>query len=662
MTRSLGTEAVHVELGNGAWTVRWPGVGVHAGPFSARVHANGGARRSGDAAGAWTLEVGDGYGRPGAWAHWTPRGDAPALALHVPSDGGTVVASAAYRATAELPIERLIPLTGTIDLAAPANGVARLVNGYDSWAYAGVRSAEALGLSWWNAAYAATGRALAIQALEATRFATAIASRPEADRVLVDVACGATPPVQPAPGSWGYETLPPPGLALPARPGDEERSPAIALLASRDAFAAVEELAELAGSVSGARRWRGAPISGWESWYHYGLVVSAEHVIANARTLRERYADRPGFDLVQVDDGWQVTYGAWWPNDRFPEDLTELTAQLRALGARPGLWLAPFMVQPGAPGVASDHPEWAIADEDGAPALDRHGRWGIDATHPDARAWLHDLGARVRGWGFEMVKLDFLSLGAIEGERHDRRATGTAALRDGLRAFLDGLGDDVYVLACGAPMLPLAGLCHGNRIGHDLAVPVLLRDFGQPLDNWTAFSGIRPQGRNVAARWALHRRWFDADPDVVMAWGSDGAAGGYGIEESRALATVAALCGGPFLLADELTALRDEERAVLEHAGLLDLACGDGFRPIDLFERIDAPELEHFFDQPHDLASVWIANRGGRRVAALFNWTAELATCRVPDGFAGARELWTGATVHDVSLDVPPHAVRVLVA
>ena len=210
--------------------------------------------------------------------------------------------------------------------------------------------------------------------------------------------------------------------------------------------------------------------------------------------------------------------------------------------------------------------------------------------------------------------------------------------------------------------LPVVGLCHGNRVGHDLAVPVLLRDFGQPLaEEWTAFSGIRPQARNAAARWALHRRWFDADPDVVMAWGSDGAPGGYGIEESRTLATLAALCGGPFLLADELAALRDEERAVVEHADLLDLAWGDGFRPTDLFEHIDAPALEHFFDQPGDLASVWITNRGDRRLAALFNWASELAACRVPDGFAGARELWTGATVHGVSLDVPPHAVRVLV-
>ncbi len=47
------------------------------------------------------------------------------------------------------------------------------------------------------------------------------------------------------------------------------------------------------------------------------------------------------------------------------------------------------------------------------------------------------LGAQVREWGVDMVKLDFLYQGAQEGLRHDPRVTGTQALRTGLRAFVD---------------------------------------------------------------------------------------------------------------------------------------------------------------------------------------------------------------------------------
>jgi alpha-galactosidase len=664
MTRSFGNDRVELELGEGTWTARWPGVGITAGPLAARIHVDGGGVRSDAGPGGWSIETGDGYGRPGAWARWKPRDRGPMLAVHVPADGDIVVVVVGYRAAVAQTLDRIIPLGGLVDLGAPPAEATRLVDGYDSWAYAGVREADRLGVSWWNTAFSrdAGGAGLAVQALDAERFATAIASRLEGGELLVEVSCGATPTVESGEGTWGYETLPPPGLGLPVPPGATEQAPPIALTARSDPLTAVEDLAALAGAVSRARHWDGAPVAGWESWYHYGLVVAPEQLLANARVLRERYAGREGFDLVQLDDGWQVTYGAWWPNDRFPEDLSELTAALRALGARPGLWLAPFMVQPGAPGLGTAHPEWSVRDDDGAPVLDRHGRFGLDASHPEVLAWLRELGAQVRAWGFEMVKLDFLYLAAVEGMRDDARVTGTEALRRGLQAMIDGLGPDVYVLGCGMPLLPAVGICHGNRVGHDLAVPVLLREFGQPLsDGWTGFHGVRPQARNVAARFAVHRRWFDADPDVVMAWGSDGATPhGYSIEESRALATLAALCGGPFLLADELTALSADERAVLEHPGLLDLARGGGFRPADLFEHPDHPEVEQFFAQA-DLASVWLAQRGSRRVAALFNWTDEPAKRVVPVGFAGAAELWTGSRVDGPSLEVPPHAVRVLV-
>ncbi|HEX6313079.1 MAG TPA: glycoside hydrolase family 36 protein, partial [Acidimicrobiia bacterium] len=564
----------------------------------------------------------------------------------------------AYEASREGTLERLVPVAGPLEWSASPPARSRLVEGYDSWAYAGVRSAGEPGTSWWGTVVAGGDAAVGVQALDAHRFATAVTSRPGREQLLVAVTCGATPPEAIVAGTWGYETLAPPGLGLPLEAGTTERTPPIALTAARDPLAVAGELAALAGKASGARRWTGAPIVGWESWYHYGLVVEPEHVLENARVLLERYGTRPGFDVIQLDDGWQTTYGAWWPNDRFPADLRELTDAVRALGGRPGLWLAPFMVQPGAPGLGTEQPGWMVRGDDGAPLLDRYGRLGLDASNPAVVDWLRDLGRQVRAWGFEMVKLDFLYLGAVEGGRHDARSTGTAALRRGLGAMAEALGDDVYVLGCGMPLLPAVGVCHGNRVGHDLAVPVLLREFGQPLqDGWTGFHGIRPQARNVAARFALHRRWFEADPDVVMAW--DGETDGYSVEEARTLATVAALCGGPFLLADELAALPQPARAVLEQPGLLDLVGGDGFRPVDLFARVDRPETEHFFTQGEP-PSVWRAERGGRPVAALFNWADAPSSRPVPDGFAGSSELWTGDDVEGPTIEIPAHAVRVL--
>jgi alpha-galactosidase len=246
-----------------------------------------------------------------------------------------------------------------------------------------------------------------------------------------------------------------------------------------------------------------------------------------------------------------------------------------------------------------------------------------------------------------MVKLDFLYQGAQEGLRHDPRVTGTQALQIGLGTMVGQLGDDVYVLGCGAPMLPMVGTCHANRIGHDLAVPVIARDFGQPLDDgWTGWKGIKAQARQAAARWFTHARWFHNDPEIVMAWGSDGRGGpdGYSLEESHTQAVVAALTGGPYLLADELQSLLPEERAVLEDAEVLDLAWDEhGFRPVDLFDAVDSGTM-HAYDQPDALPSTWVAERNGRTVTALFNWTDEPATRTAPDG---------------TTVDLPPHAARI---
>lgn len=291
------------------------------------------------------------------------------------------------------------------------------------------------------------------------------------------------------------------------------------------------------------------------------------------------------------------------------------------------------MVQPASFGPAAEHPEWMLRDRGGATVVDRHGRHALDASHPEARAWLHDLGRRVRAWGFDMVKVDFLSVGAYEGARHDASWSGTRALHAGLTALVDGLGENVYVLACGAPLLPVVGLAHGNRVGHDLAVPVRLREFGQPTPAWNGMRGVVVQARNVAARAALHRRWFDCDPDVVMAWGSDGHdPDGYSLEESRTLAVLAAACGGPYFLADDLATLAPAERAVLGDAELLPLVWGDGFRATDLFDAPDDVQVEHTFAVPSRVPSVWVVERGDRRFAVCFNWGDGPAALVTPDG------------------------------
>ncbi len=518
----------------------------------------------------------------------------------------------------------LTPLVDTVldrfTISGKASGQfqTRLVEGYDSWSWAGVRRADNPGRSWWRAAFVGSSGAITASARTANRFVTAI----RWDNGEIAIQSAGAPLLPALPDTWGFTAGDTTDLDLPVDAGTTVTSEVFAFSFGSDPLTAVESDAAASGEAMRARKWSGAPILGWESWYHFGLSVKPENVLSNARLMREHIPD-PRFDLVQIDDGWQKAYGAWWANKHWPEDMGEMVKSLNALGCRTGLWLAPFMVIPNGPGIGTDHPDWCLMDPiTSAPLLEpRHNRWSLDASNPEVLEFLRGLGEQVRAWGFDMVKLDFLYFGSQTAVRHNPKITGTEALRLGLKAFINGFGEDRYVLGCGMPMLPAVGLCHGNRIGHDTAMPRVHMEFGHPASDWTGYLGIVSQARNIAARWALQGRWFDCDPDIVMAWGADGAeAAGYAPHEARLLAAIAALCGGPCFLADDLAQLSKEEIETLSDPKFLKRCWGPGLRPLDIFDHPDNPGIEQAFEIPIDLARDWSATRKDQDVSLRFDW------------------------------------------
>lgn len=129
--------------------------------------------------------------------------------------------------------------------------------------------------------------------------------------------------------------------------------------------------------------------------------------------------------------------------------------------------------------------------------------YALDVTAP---ATLDHLGAVFAGLmadGYDVFKLDFVYAAAWPGA-HTAPTTRSAAYREACRHIRDVVGDDAYLLACGAPVIESIGVFDGIRIGPDV---------GPVWADGTYASAHR------AMSTSLHRLWLgsviDTDPDVV---------------------------------------------------------------------------------------------------------------------------------------------------
>jgi alpha-galactosidase len=247
----------------------------------------------------------------------------------------------------------------------------------------------------------------------------------------------------------------------------------------------------------------------WCSWYSLYTGIDEARLLKILHDL----SDLP-FDVFQVDDGWQIAIGDWQPNAKFPAGMDGMAARIKASGRKAGLWLAPLLVVPSA-SLYREHPDWLLYDAHGRP-VSAGFNWGeqlyaLDTTHPGVLDWLRALMKKVRGWGYDYAKLDFLYAGALPGKRRVDMPR-EAAYREGLRIIRDALGE-AYFLTCGAPVLPSLGLCDGLRVGPDVA-----GYWTSHRDDDLLMNTATPGTRN-AIRTTLQRLWLkplvQTDPDVA---------------------------------------------------------------------------------------------------------------------------------------------------
>ncbi len=355
------------------------------------------------------------------------------------------------------------------------------------------------------------------------------------------------------------------------------------------------------------------PLTGWCTWYYFFGENTERDVMANVERI---CAERLPLDVIVVDDGYQAADGDWTRlnEQRFPRGLAWLAAEIKRAGKTPALWVAPFAASESSR-LVQEHPEYLLRDESGEPVFSwRHWNekcFSLDLSREDVLDWLRQT-FRVLSdtWGFDLFKLDFLYTASAPGVRHDPNVTRAQALRRGLEAIRETVGDKI-LLGCGAPLGPSIGIVDLMRIGPDVSVnwePFFQGDLTSPA---TAYAM-----RNTLTRAFLHNRLWQNDPDCVLVRPRKGRRTRQGegddsslvLNEMRTMVSLIGLSGGAVLNSDHLPSLR---RGRLKYLKQILPPTNCAAQPLDLFEH----ELPQVFALP--VKTDW----GEWCVVGLLNWT-----------------------------------------
>jgi len=259
------------------------------------------------------------------------------------------------------------------------------------------------------------------------------------------------------------------------------------------------------------------PVFGFNDWYCSYGKDTAEKFLSNVDyvvSLSPTNGNRP---FAVVDDGWQVKGdaggtngpGLWFrTSPKFSSNLTmpDFAGLVRNAGARPGIWVRPLIADPDQPR------EWRLARD----------RNYLDPSVPEVRAYVRQVMARLKGWGFELIKHDYSTFDLMgqwenKGQKDvtrdgwafaDHSRTTAEIIRTFYQDIRDAVGNDELILGCNTIGHLAAGIFELQRIGDDTS--------GQ---EWAR---TKKMGVNcLAFRAPQHGTFFAADADCAGQMAAD---------------------------------------------------------------------------------------------------------------------------------------------
>ncbi|MEI9960411.1 MAG: hypothetical protein WDM76_04545 [Limisphaerales bacterium] len=426
---------------------------------------------------------------------------------------------------------------------------------------------------------------------------------------LMNVFGGATTPADVAP--HGYVN------------GDVISSPTMFVGFGTDWRVAMENYAAANTNFAPRLPWTNGVPFGWNSWGVIQENISYTDAIAVSdyffvNLMGNNFANH-GTVYLNLDAFW---------NDNFsPAQLQSFVNHCHAKGQKAGIYFGPFVFF----GSANDTTNWFVEGttntyrysevllRDGNGNFESvDGGLAVDPTHPATRQRIDYYVNLFTNWGFDYVKMDFLSHGAMEGVHHDPNVTtGIQAYNQGMQYVLNAINGRMFISESIAPLFPYQ-YAHGRRIACD-AQTSRIDDTEYTMNS-------------VSYGWWLDNLYQFNDPDVMVF--------GNGADTNEAQSRlISGAVTGMLLNGDDLTTAAGQTAAkrFLTNSAINDVArTGQTFMPVE--GNTGNGAVNTFVRQDGATWCIAVFNYGSSSV----NRTIDLNRVGLPSGNYIATNLWDG--------------------
>ena len=420
----------------------------------------------------------------------------------------------------------------------------------------------------------------------------------------------------------------------PVAAGEKLKSDLFYVVGIDDPVTALPEYSDLCvREMIGVPRLKFDVPYGFCTWYYYLSDISEQTVSNSVEDLVALRGKLPA-KYVQIDDGWQVFYGQWEENEKFPGGMKKCADEIKAAGFLPGLWFAPLWANKAR--VRQEHPEYFAVDRNGERTI------CLDLSVPQARDFLSGVMKKATyEWGFKYLKLDLMTTTLGAYRYADPSFNSLKNYRKCLEVINDAVPDDTFILGCTAPFGPSIGLVDGIRVSPDIG------------GDWTSLKIVF---NTVLKRYHYHKKFFINDADCLIVRKAENEDDECRRnctrtdDEIKCYISAAAASGGVLMLSDKLRLMSAEQ---IEQISYLYPINTEAALPLDIMDAYVPCVLD-------------CGERGAVRTVMLINWEDGEKSFEIPLGegknrlFSFWDRKYLGVFEGKYAETLAPHTCRVL--